>query len=48
MTKVGTVNFGALARAARSGTAPHLGTPRAIPLRLPSFVKAEAAPAVGR
>jgi hypothetical protein len=38
MTKVGTVNFGALARAARPRAARSLGTPHAMPLRLPSFV----------
>ena len=39
MTKVGTVNFRALARAAKPHATRHLGTPRAMPLRLPSFVK---------
>ena len=39
MTKVGTVNFGALARAARPRAARSLGTPHAMPLRLPSFVR---------
>lgn len=39
MTKVGTVNFAALARAARPHAARPLGAPHAMPLRLPSFVK---------
>jgi hypothetical protein len=39
ITKVGSVNFGALARAARSRATRPLGAPRAMPLRLPSFVK---------
>ena len=42
LTKVGTVNFRALARAARPRAAGHLGAPHAIPLRLPSFVKRAA------
>jgi len=40
MTKVGTVNFGALARAAaRPRASRGLGAPREMPLMLPSFVK---------
>ncbi len=42
LTKVGTVNFGALARAAKPRAAGHLAAPRAVPLRLPSFVKRSA------
>ncbi len=39
MTKVGTVNFRALARAAKPHATRAAGTPREMPLRLPSFVK---------
>ncbi len=39
VTKVGTVNFLALARAARPRAARPLGAPREMPLMLPSFVK---------
>ena len=42
VTKVGTVNFGALARAARPRAARKLGAPHQMPLRLPSFVKQAA------
>ncbi|MGN6795971.1 MAG: hypothetical protein ACTHJW_26600 [Streptosporangiaceae bacterium] len=39
ITKVGTANFGALARAAGQHRARHLGAARQMPLRLPSFAK---------
>lgn len=40
ITKVGTVSFSGLAKAARaSSAAPRLGAPREMPVRLPSFVK---------
>jgi hypothetical protein len=42
LTKVGTVNFTALGRAARHHTAGHISGHRAMPLRLPSFVKRSA------
>ncbi|MGN6795970.1 MAG: hypothetical protein ACTHJW_26595 [Streptosporangiaceae bacterium] len=42
LTKVGTVNFGALARAAHPRGARHLSAPRQIPARLPSFVNKAA------
>ena len=42
ITKVGTVNFRALARAARPHATRTLGAPHAIPLRLPAFVKRAA------
>jgi hypothetical protein len=46
ITKVGTVNFAALAQAAaRPRAARVLGAPREMPLMLPSFVKKSSAPA---
>ncbi|MGN6676630.1 MAG: hypothetical protein ACTHKL_02485 [Streptosporangiaceae bacterium] len=43
LTKVRTVNFGALARAARQHSARPAGAPRAMPRRIPSFVHKAAA-----